>query len=443
MSDQWSSKLGFILASAGAAIGLGALWRFPYLTGDNGGGAFFLLFILFTLLIGLPLLISEFIIGRGSKREAVSAYARLSKTGVWRWIGRFGVVGCFLLLTFYAVIGGWILTYVVLSFTGSILEPNGDYEALFGSVIGNPMISILGLAFFVLLNVIVLSFGIKNGIERANKYLMPLLFLFLIIIIIRGVTIEGAMEGVRFFLLPDFSKITAAGTLEALGHSFFSLAVGFSCMVTYSSYLGNNQSLPSSAGFISGMNILVSFLAGLAVFPAVFAFGLEPGSGPGLLFIVLPTVFEQMPLGSFFLILFLLLFFFATITSSFSLLEIIISAFTQNKDYRRVNVAAITGIIVIIAGIPAALSENLLNDALIFGKTIFDLTDFIVSNLMLPLGCLMIALFVGYKMNKKTIFEQYELASGSLGKSAHLWFGLVRTLVPIVIVFVFAMQFIM
>ncbi|MDQ0208385.1 sodium-dependent transporter [Alkalicoccobacillus murimartini] len=437
MNEQWSSKLGFILASAGAAIGLGALWRFPYLTGMNGGGAFFLLFIFFTLLIGMPLLISEFIIGRGSKREAVSAYAKLQATGVWKWIGRFGLVGCFLLLTFYAVIGGWILTYSILSLTGSILRPGGNYEELFGYIVGSPLISIAGLVVFIAINVAVLSFGIKNGIERVNKYLMPLLFVFLFIIIIRSLTLDGAMEGVRFFLDPDFNKITTAGTLEALGQSFFSLAVGFSCMVTYSSYLGNNQSLPKSAGSIVILNLLVSLMAGLAVFPAVFAFNLEPDSGPALLFVVLPSVFEQIPLGGMFLSLFLLLFFFATLTSSFSLLEIMISAFTQNKRYKRNRVAMISGLLVTVAGIPAALSNNLLSDVSLFGRSVFDLTDFVVSNLMLPIGCLFIALFVGYKMNKSILFEQYQLASGGLSRTAGLWYLLMQTIVPTVIVIVF------
>lgn len=442
MNEQWSSKLGFILASAGAAIGLGALWRFPYLTGTNGGGAFFLLFIIFTILIGLPMLISEFIIGRGSHREAVSAYNKLGGTGLWRWIGRFGVVGCFLLLTFYAVVGGWILLYSVLSIGGMILQPDRNYGELFGTIIGNPWATLLGLVLFIALNVFVLSFGIHKGIERANKYLMPLLFLFLIIIIVRGLTLDGAMEGVRFLLNPDFSSMTTSGVLEALGHSFFSLAVGFSCMVTYSSYLGDKQSLPHSASSIAGMNIFISLLAGLAIFPAVFAFGLEPGSGPGLLFITLPTVFAQMPFGSLFLSLFLLLFLFATLTSSFSLLEIIISAFTQNKGYKRRTVAMTAGGAVLVAGIPSALSSSVLANVVIFNRSIFDLTDFVVSNVMLPLGCLMIALFIGYKVNKTIMKEQYMLSSGALGTSTYqVWRFLMLSIVPLTIAFVFLSQF--
>ncbi|MEB5478709.1 sodium-dependent transporter [Shouchella clausii] len=441
MSEQWTSKIGFILASAGAAIGLGALWRFPYLTGTNGGGAFFLLFILFTVFIGLPLLIAEFVIGRGAKREAVSAYPKLVNSKAWSWIGRFGVVGCFLLMTFYAVVGGWILLYALLSFGNFVLADGRDYEQLFVSITASPWASILGLVLFVFLNVVVLSFGIKNGIERANKYLMPLLFLFLLIIIFRGLSLEGAMEGVRFFLQPDFSKITAPGLLEALGQSFFSLAVGFSCMVTYSSYLGEKQSLPGSAAYVAAMNVFVSLLAGLAIFPIVFAYGIEPASGPGLLFIALPAIFAQMPFGALFLSLFLLLFFFATITSSLSLLEIIISAFTQNKGWNRRNVAMGSGVVVIVAAIPSALSAGFLSRFAWEEKTVFDLTDLLVSNIMLPVGCLLIALFVGYKIKRDLLFHQFQLASGPVGRMAPFWLFLMRTLVPATILLVFIAQF--
>ncbi|WP_059105736.1 sodium-dependent transporter [Shouchella shacheensis] len=444
MKEQWSSKLGFILASAGAAVGLGALWRFPYLTGTNGGGAFFFLFIVFTLLIGLPMLISEFVIGRGSKKEAASAYKALVPRGLWRWIGRFGVLGSFLLLTFYAVVGGWIMIYTILSIAGFILQNGGDYGELFGMITADPWLTLLGFALFIALNVVVLSFGIQKGIERANKYLMPLLFFFLIILIGRALTLEGAMEGVRFLLYPDFSQITTSGLLEALGHSFFSLAVGFSCMVTYSSYLGKAQNLPQSASFIAGMNIVISLLAGLAIFPIVFAFGLEPESGPGLLFIALPTVFSQMPLGGLFLSLFLLLFLFATLTSSFSLLEIIVSAFTQAKPYKRRNVSMVAGFALLIAGTPAALSSGVLAHIQWFDRSIFDLTDFVVSNLMLPIGCFAIALFVGFKMNRELIHEQYLLSTGRWSTSTYtLWHRLMQTLVPLTIGLVFILQFVL
>src|SRR5699024_2345164 len=229
--------------------------------------------------------------------------------------------------------------------------------------------------------------------RNASKYLMPLLFIFFIILVVRSITLDGAMEGINFFLRPDFSNITGEAVLYALGQSFFSLAVGFSCMVTYSSYLSKKESIPSSATSVVSLNILVSLLAGLAIFPVVFAFGLEPIDGSGLLFVVLPNAFSQMAFGSLFLALFLLLFLFATLTSSFTLLEIIISSLTVNKNRTRKQVAIISGIVVFFASIPAALSFGILEDVSIAGASIFDATDFLVSNILLPLGCLLISIF--------------------------------------------------
>lgn len=435
--DQWSSKLGFILSSAGAAIGLGAIWKFPYVTGMSGGGAFFLIFIAFTVLIGLPMLISEFIIGRGAQKEAISAYQKLAPNSHWVWVGRLGVVGCFLLLSFYSVVGGWVLIYATMSILGMIIQEGAQYPDLFGMVISSPGITFLGLFLFLLMNVLVLSFGIQNGIERANKYLMPLLFVFFIVLVVRSLTLDGAIEGVRFFLTPSFENITSEAILYALGQSFFALAVGFSCMVTYSSYLKKDVNIPRAASWVVIMNIFVSMLAGLAIFPAVFSFGLEPAEGPGLLFIVLPTVFSQMPFGELFLSLFLLLFLFATLTSSFSLLEIIVSAFTANGTRSRPRVAWISGLIVFIAGIPAALSFSLLSEYQLFGKTVFDATDFLVSNLLLPIGCLLIALFIVHKMDQQLVQEEFLLGSQENHSLYRIWRLLMKWLVPISIIVVF------
>ncbi|OZU87718.1 hypothetical protein CIL03_15240 [Virgibacillus indicus] len=436
-TDQWSSKIGFIFSSAGAAIGLGAIWKFPYMTGMNGGGAFFLLFIAFTIIIGLPILIAEFIIGRSARKEAVTAYKTLAPGSVWSFIGHWGVAGAFLLMSFYSVVGGWVLIYSVMSIPGLIINEGADYPGLFAAITGNPFITLLGHGLFILINVIVISFGIKNGIEKSSKLLMPLLFVFFIILVIRAVTFEGAMEGIRFFLQPDFSKLNAENVLYALGQSFFSLAVGISVMVTYSSYLKKDVSLASSAGSVSIMNIFVSLLAGLAIFPVVFSFGLEPAEGPGLLFIVLPEAFAQMPFGEVFLSLFLLLFLFAVLTSSFSMLEIITSAFTEKKQRSRKKVAALAGLIVFLAGIPAALSTSNLAEFKIFGLTVFDATDFLVSNIMLPGGCLFIALFIGFKMDKTLIKQEFSYGSNLSAGVYQTWYQLMRWLVPVTIIIVF------
>ncbi|WP_338752144.1 sodium-dependent transporter [Bacillus sp. FJAT-52991] len=434
--EQWSSRIGFILSSAGAAIGLGAIWKFPYVTGQSGGGAFLLLFILFTILIGLPLLISEFIIGRGSGKEAVSAYKKLAPNSFWTLTGKLGVIGCFLLLSFYSVVGGWVLTYTVMSLGGKVIESGADYGALFGQVTSSPLMTIGGLAAFLLMNIVVIAAGVQNGIEKASKYMMPLLFIFFIVLVIRALTLDGAMEGVRFFLQPDFSKITGEAVLYALGQSFFSLAVGFSCMVTYSSYLNKNVSIPVSAGSVALMNIFVSVLAGLAIFPVVFSFGFEPTEGPGLLFIVLPAAFSQMPLGELFLFMFLLLFLFATLTSSFSLLEIIVAAFLKTGASRKM-ITWIAGVTVFIAGIPAALSSSLLADVKIFNKTVFDATDFLVSNIMLPLGNLLIALFIAWKINQQLVKQEFMLGHSLAPSTYTTWHLLMKWIVPLTIVVVF------
>ncbi|MDF0725802.1 sodium-dependent transporter [Cytobacillus sp. S13-E01] len=435
--EQWSSKFGFIMASAGAAIGLGAIWKLPYVTGMSGGGAFFLIFVAFTILIGLPMLISEFIIGRGAQKEAVTAYKKLAPNSFWAITGHLGVIGCFLLLSFYAVVGGWVLIYSLMAIGGRVIQSDASYPDLFGSITATPYVTLLGLAVFLLINIIVISVGIKNGIEKASKYMMPLLFVFFIILVIRSLTLDGAMEGIKFFLYPDFSKVTGESVLYALGQSFFALAVGFSCMVTYSSYLSKKESIPSAAGSIVLMNIFVSLLAGLAIFPVVFAFGFEPAEGPGLLFMVLPAVFSQIPLGEFFLAVFLLLFLFATLTSSFSLLEIIVSAFTESGKRSRKKVAWISGIVVFFAGIPAALSFSLLQDFQIFGKTVFDTTDFLVSNILLPLGCLLIALFITIKMNKQLVKEEFTLSNTLSPFMFTTWSVLMKWVVPVTIILVF------
>lgn len=435
--DQWTSKLGFILASAGAAIGLGAIWKFPYVTGMSGGGAFFLIFVIFTLIIGLPMLISEFIIGRGTAKEAVSAYNKLAPNSLWVWIGRLGVLGCFLLLTFYSVVGGWVLIYSGMSIPGQIISDSANYEALFGSVVGSPTITLLGLFLFTIINVLVISLGIKNGIEKANKYMMPLLFLFFIILVVRSLTLEGAAEGISFILNPDFSSLTGEGILYALGQSFFALAVGFSCMVTYSSYLGKEVSIPASASSVVVMNIFVSLLAGLAIFPAVFAFGIEPTEGPGLLFIILPTVFAQIPFGEVFFCLFLLLFLFATLTSSFSLLEIIVSAFTENGKRSRKKVTWISGLVMFIAGIPAALSSSILKDFMVFNKTVFDATDYLVSNILLPLGSLLIAMFIIHRMDKALVEEQFKMSNNLSNGWYQIWRVVMTWIVPVTILIVY------
>ncbi|NQF12473.1 sodium-dependent transporter [Brevibacillus sp. HB1.3] len=434
-AEQWTSRLGFILAAAGSAIGLGAIWKFPYMVGTSGGGAFFLLFIIFTLAIGLPLLLGEFTIGRSTQKEAISAYKTIAPGSLWHWIGRLGVTTCFLLLSFYSVVGGWILSYLLRGFTGQLQGP--AYDKVFGDVIGDPVGAVVAQLVFMLITAWVVARGVSSGIESANKYMMPGLFLLFMVLMIRSLTLDGAMEGVSFFLRPDFTKLSAQSILYALGQSFFALSVGVSVMVTYSSYLAKNESLVRSAGSIVSLNLLVSLFAGLAIFPAVFSLGVKPEAGPGLLFIVLPSVFEKIAFGNIFLLIFLALFLFATLTSAFSMLEIIVASLAKGDEAKRKRLAWVMGLLIFIVGVPSALSFGVWSEVTLFGKSIFDAMDFLVSNVLMPLGALLIAIFVPLKMKRETLINELG-AHTSLGKRMFIiWLLLIKYVAPIAILAVF------
>lgn len=436
-SEQWSSKIGFILSAAGSAIGVGAIWKLPYVTGISGGGAFFLLFILFSLFMGFPLLLAEFVIGRSTQKEAISAYRSIAPSTKWHWIGKLGVFTCFLLLSFYSVIGGWIVIYFVKGLFGGIISEGADYGSVFNQTIGNPALVIAAQFVFLAITVLVVAKGIQNGIEKASKILMPALFILFLVLIIRSLTLPNAIEGVKFFLAPDFSNITSESILFAMGQAFFSLSVGVSVMVTYSSYLSKKESLIQPAISIVSMNLLIALLAGLAIFPAVFSLGLEPAEGPGLLFVVLPAVFDQIIFGEAFLIGFLALFLFATLTSAFSMLEIIVASVVKGKEEKRTKYAYLVGALILIVGVPSALSYSVLSDLLIFSKTLFDSADYLVSNILMPLGVFLISIFVTQKIKKSTLRDEL-LQHSRLGEKAfQIWFFIMRYIIPIVIIIVF------
>jgi neurotransmitter:Na+ symporter, NSS family len=436
-AQQWTSKLGFILAAAGSAIGLGAIWKFPYMAGTGGGGAFFLIFIGFTLLVGLPLLLAEFVIGRSTQKEAVQAYEEIAPRTKWPWVGRLGIITCFILLSFYSVVGGWILLYLWNAMTGKLWEGTGSYEAVFGEIISDPYLAVGAQLLFMLLTILIVSKGVQNGVEKVNKYLMPALFILFFVLIIRSLTLDGASEGVRFFLQPDFSKVTSEMVLYAMGQSFFSLSVGVAVMVTYSSYLPKDESLPRSAFSIVGLTLMITLFAGLAIFPVVFAFDMEPAQGPGLLFIVLPAVFSKMAFGELFFIVFLLLFFFATITSAVSMLEISVASLVSKNKKKRERVSIIVGLCIFVVGIPSALSFGVLSDITFYGKNIFDLADFAVSNVLMPLGVLLVSIFVPLKIKKATLMNELGVSKNKGYKLFLFWLFLLRYVAPIAIVIVF------
>ncbi|WP_342558698.1 sodium-dependent transporter [Metasolibacillus sp. FSL K6-0083] len=436
--EQWTSRLGFILATAGSAIGLGAIWKFPYIAGVSGGGAFFLIFLIFTLFVGLPILLAEFAIGRGSQRDAVSAYLTFAPNSKWHFVGILGMITCFILLSFYSVVGGWIILYMVQAVIGNLSGLSETaYAPLFNDFIANPLYAILFQFIFMAITIFVVAKGVQQGIERAGKIMMPALFISFLILIIRSLTLDGVGEGLHFFLYPDFSNMSSKTILFALGQSFFSISVGVSVMVTYSSYLSKNEDLPKSALTIVLMNLFISLLAGLAIFPAVFSFGFEPTEGPGLLFVVLPAVFNQMPFGTFFLLVFLILFLFATLTSAFSMLEIIVAAVTKQDRKKRKSTTWITGLLIFIVGIPSALSYGMLSDFTIFDKTIFDAADYLVSNILMPLGALLIAIFAGFAIPRNTLLTEISDGASYAKRLFAIWLIAIKYVAPIAIIIVF------
>ncbi|MBM2886047.1 sodium-dependent transporter [Chromobacterium phragmitis] len=392
---QWGSRLGFILASAGATVGLGSVWKFPYVTAMNGGGVFLLVYLAFTFTLGLALLQAELAIGRAAGCGAVGAFSRLGSRR-WKLLGYSGVLCCFLVFAFYSVVGGWTLGYLLRALDGRVMSDDmSALGQLFGQYVGNPAEALLTHALFAGLTLLVVVGGVQQGIERAGKVLMPLLFLLMLGLIARALTLPGALAGAEALFRPDFSRLTPAMLVEALGLACFSLSVGAGCMLAYGSYLGQDTRLGNSALWVTGLTALTSVLAGLMIFPAIYAFGLDPQAGPGLTYMVMPVVFNHLPYGQLFAIVFFILLLMAALTSAVSLLEVVvILPIDEFGVSRRKATLAVTAL-VFLAGVPAALSFGPLGDCKLFGRNIFELMDYAACNILLPLGCIGTALFAG------------------------------------------------
>ena len=434
--SQWKTSTGFILASAGSAIGLGAMWKFPYMAGIYGGGAFLFLFLIFTIFVGLPLLIMEFTVGIMGRTYTTRIYSKLTGKKWLNIIGWNGNLAVFILFGFYSVIGGWIVIYIGNVFLQLLsVEHTSLTQIKFEKIISNPWLTVLGQGIFILLTMIIVMLGVEKGLEKASKMMMPLLFVFLIIVVAKSLTLDGALEGVRYILQPRIEDISVKGVLFALGQSFFTLSLGTTGMITYASYAPKEMTIKSSAISIVIMNILVSVLAGLAIFPALKTFGYAPQEGPGLLFKVLPLVFNQMGFGIVFYLIFLILFLFAALTSSISLLELNVSNFTKNDNTKRKAISVIASILVF--SIPATLSFSSLSGIKFGAGTIFDNMDFIVSNILMPLGALGTTLVVGQLLDKQALKESFGKDKFKLFVP---WYILIKYMMPIIIILVFIVQ---
>ena len=436
--DSFTSKLGIIAAVAGSAVGLGNIWKFPYITGIFGGGAFVLVYLICIALIGLPVVLSEFVIGRKAQKNAIGSFKKLAPGTYWFVPGLMGLVAAFMILAFYGVVAGWTLEYLVKSITNSFAGKNpAELEGMFGGFISQIAKPIFWQIIFMGLTGWIVLAGIKGGIEKASKLLMPLLLFIIVILNIRAITLPGAGEGLAFLFKPDFSKLSAEGMLSALGHAFFSLSLGMGTLITYSSYMSKKENLATTAVQVTIADTLIALLAGIAIFPAVFAFGIEPGAGPGLVFITLPNVFQQMPGGYIFCFLFFLLLSVAALTSSISILEVVVAYFVEELNLARRAATIMATIAITIVGIPCSLSMGVMSKSLFMGKTFFDWLDFIASNVLLPLGGLLIVAFVGWYLGRKKteaeVTNEGELEAGYLP----LFMFLAKFVAPVVIAIVF------
>ncbi|EGL84243.1 sodium:neurotransmitter symporter [Caldalkalibacillus thermarum TA2.A1] len=438
--EHWGSRWGFILAAAGSAVGLGNIWRFSYVAGENGGAAFLIIYVLCVILIGFPVMMAEFMIGRRGQSDAVGSFQKLAPGKPWFIAGGLGVAAAFIILSFYGVIAGWSLKYFFSYLTGGLWStPPGEdgYAGYFVNFITDPVEPVIWQAIFMAITIGIVVFGVKKGIEKANNILMPALAILVVLLALYSLTLGGAREGLAFLFSPDWSAFTEPSVyLAAMGQAFFSLSLGMGAMITYSSYLEQHHKLPGSAGTIIGFDTLFAIFAGVMIFPAVFAFGGEPNAGPGLVFITLPDIFASI--GGFGIIVGILFFFLLTaaaLSSALSLLEVAVAYFIRKLSMNRRTTTLLIGTIIFLLGIPSSLGIGVLSGFTpLGGRDILDSLDYISGNIMLPLGGLIIALFVGWAWSKQEVFKESDLGDTPLA-NAFLW--ILRIPVPIFIAIVF------
>lgn len=434
--EHWGSRFGFIMAAAGSAIGLGNVWRFPYVAGENGGGAFLLIYLAIIAVFGFSLAMTEIALGRATQRNPVGAFRQLGGR-LWTPAGYLGVIAGFVILSFYCVVAGWTLAYI--GFMARGLLGSTDPAALgqsFEAFIGDPWIPLYYAVGFMALVVLVVSSGVGRGIERANKWLMPALFLLLLILLIRAVTLPGAGEGLRFLLMPDFSKVSGATFGAALAQAFFSLSLGMGCLLTYGSYLSRSTRIPTTTATVVGLDLLASLMAGMIVLPVVFSFGFDPSSGPGLTFVTLPAIFASMPGGAIFGVMFFLLLAIAALTSAISILEPAVAYFVDEYGYTRRRTVSICALVCLALAVPSSLSFGHWSGLKILDRSFFDLMDYTATNLMLPLGALLTSLFVGWRWAAGARREIFE-GTGIAGIWISVWLLVLRFVAPAGLVWIF------
>ncbi|KGX84749.1 sodium-dependent transporter [Pontibacillus marinus] len=434
--EKWASKLGFMLAAMGSAVGLGNIWRFSYVAGENGGGAFLILYLGFVFLIGIPVLLAEFSIGRQGQSDVVGSYKELAPNKPWYLAGFMGIASSFLILGFYSVVAGWSLYYFWNYINGSFWTiPDAGYGATFEGLISNTTTPLFWHGLFMVLTILVVLTGIKKGIEKASKVFMPTLAVLLVLLAIYSVTLEGAGEGLRFLFQPNWAKIDSGVILAALGQAFFSLSLGMGAMMTYGSYLPKSESLPSATVGIGIMDTVFAIVAGIVIFPAVYAFDISASSGPPLVFITLPGIFAQMPFGSIVGLLFFFLLSIAALSSAISILEVPVAYFMRRFKWSRRFSSIFIGVIMYFLGVVVSLGFGVWSGVTPIGDLgILDSMDYVASNILLPLGGLAIALFVGWQWSVKEALSASDMTN--LGVR-YVWLGIIKFLAPIFIVLIF------
>ncbi|MFC7319419.1 sodium-dependent transporter [Halobacillus campisalis] len=435
--EKWGTKLGFMLAAMGSAVGLGNIWRFSFVAGNNGGGAFLILYLLFVILIAVPLLLTEVSIGRKAQSDVVGSYKKLAPGTPWFLTGFFGVFSAFLILGFYSVVAGWSMFYFWNYITGSFAaQPEAGYGEAFGAFTSHSWQPLFWVALFMTLTIIIVVSGVKKGIESANKIFMPVLAIILIVLAFYSVSFEGASEGLRFLFSPDWSAFSDPSIyIAALGQAFFSLSLGMGAMLTYGSYLSKEHKLPGATMGIGLMDSFFAIISGIVIFPAVFAFGIDPASGPPLVFITLPTIFEQMPLGGFVGLVFFFALVLAALSSSVSILEVPTAYFMRVFNWPRQFTSVVMGAIMFCLGIIVSLGFGIWSGVTPIGDLgILDSMDYVASNILLPLGGLTMALFVGWYFTKQQALEATDFTGSSIGQ---VWYLIIKFLAPVLIVLIF------
>ncbi len=446
---QWSSRWAFILAATGSAVGLGNIWRFPYLAGENGGGAFVLVYLFFVFVVCIPIMMAEILIGRRGRQSPINTMRTLAEEEglgrYWSLLGWMGVFAGFIILSYYSVIAGWTIAYIFRTGTGMFDNVNAELSAsIFSNLISDPEKLLVWHTTFMMMTILVVARGVKSGLEKAVRFLMPALFFLLLLMVGYAMSTEKFMDGLSYLFIPDFVALAkkdlfADVFLPALGQAFFSLSLGMGAIMVYGSYLSNKSSIASTSISIALADTSVAILAGIAIFPIVFTYGIEPSGGPGLIFISLPIAFGQMPYGTVFGCLFFLLLAFAAWTSAISLLEPAITWLVENRNINRIKATGIAGMIAWTLGVVTVLSFNHWAFSFTFAGSLkenglFDMMDILTSNIMLPLGGLLVAIFASWLMSRKSTVDELGMGDGIIYR---LWLFAVRYIAPLGVIMIF------